>query len=136
MRIRRYTELRRLETFEDRFDYLNLVGQVGETTFGHDRYINQHFYTSHQWRQLRYEVIVRDKGCDLGIEGYEIAIDLLVHHMNPMTPEDFADGEDWILDPEFLICTTKRTHQAIHFGDRSLLPRPVIAREPGDTLLW
>jgi hypothetical protein len=85
---------------------------------------------------VRQVVIVRDNGCDLGIEGYELTYDLLIHHMNPMTPEDFAEGEEWILDPEFLICTSGRTHQAIHFGDRSILPRPPIARESGDTLLW
>lgn len=136
MRSRCFSELRRLETFEDRFDYLNLAGEVGQATFGHDRYLNQRFYTSRQWRQVRDVVIVRDNGCDLGIEGYEIAYDLLIHHMNPIAPKDFAEGEEWILDPEFLISTTKRTHQAIHFGDRTLLPRPVIAREAGDTLLW
>lgn len=136
MRSRCFSELRRIETFEDRFDYLNLAGEVGQATFGHDRYLNQRFYTSRQWRQVRDVVIVRDNGCDLGVEGHEITHGLLIHHMNPMTPEDFAEGEEWILDSEFLICTSNRTHQAIHFGDRTLLPRPVIAREPGDTLLW
>jgi hypothetical protein len=136
MRNRCFSELRRIETFEDRFDYLNLAGKVGRATFGHDRWINQRFYTSFQWRRLRDTVIVRDNGCDLGIEGYEITYGLLVHHMNPLAMDDMIDGEEWILDPEFLICTTKRTHNAIHFGDRTLLPRPVIAREPGDTLLW
>jgi hypothetical protein len=136
MRSRSFSELRRLETFEDRFDYLNLIGEVGQATFGHDRYLNQRFYTSRQWRQVRHVVIVRDNGCDLGVEGYELTYDLLIHHMNPISPKDFADGEEWILDPEFLICTSGRTHQAIHFGDRTLLPRPAIAREPGDTLLW
>lgn len=136
MRSRCYTELRRLPIFEDRFDYLNLDGQVGEATFGHDRWLNQRFYTSFQWRRLRDTVIIRDNGCDLGIEGYEITHDLMVHHMNPIARQDFIDGEDWILDPEFLICTSKRTHQAIHFGDRTLLPRPPVVRESGDTLLW
>ncbi len=136
MRSRCFSELRRINTFEDRFDYLDLSGEVGQTTFGHDRWINQKFYTSFQWRRLRDEVIVRDNGCDLGVEGYEITHDLVVHHMNPLALEDIADGEDHILDPEFLICTRKRTHNAIHFGDRTLLPRPPIARESGDTLLW
>lgn len=133
---RRFSELRRLQTFGDRFDYLELAGQVGGITFGFDRYLNQQFYTSRQWRQVRDVVILRDNGCDLGIKGYEIAHDLLVHHMNPLAVEDLVDGDEWVLDPEFLICTTKRTHNAIHFGDRNLLPRPVIARESGDTLLW
>lgn len=136
MRSRCYSDIRRLEIFEDRFDYLNLAGEVGHSTYGHDRWINQRFYTSFQWRRLRDTVIVRDNGCDLGIEGYEITHDLVVHHMNPIALRDVVDGEDYILDPEFLVCTSKRTHNAIHFGDRTLLPRPPIVREPGDTLLW
>lgn len=136
MRSRCFSYIRRLETFEDRFDYLNLAGEVGHSTYGHDRWINQRFYTSRQWRQVRDVVIVRDNGCDLGIEGYEITHDLVVHHMNPIALKDVVDGEDHILDPEFLICTSIRTHNAIHFGDRTLLPRPPIVREPGDTLLW
>lgn len=136
MRTRRYSELRRLPTFEDRFDYLELSGEVGAATFGHDRWMNQRFYTSFEWRHIRDIVIIRDNGCDLGIEGYQITHDLVVHHMNPMTPEDVEHGEEWILDTEFLICTSKQTHNAIHFGDRSLLPRLVVPRTPGDTLLW
>lgn len=136
MRNRRYSELRRLATFEDRFDYLVLAGEVGAATFGHDRWLNQRFYTSREWRNIRDIVIIRDNACDLGIEGYQIERELVVHHMNPMTAEDVEHGEEWILDPEFLICTTKRTHNAIHFGDRSLLPRPVVDRYSGDTQLW
>lgn len=136
MRPRSYRELRRIGTFDERFEYLCLDGQVGEATFGFDRWMNQQFYTSVQWRQVRDEVIVRDMGCDLGVRGYDIHTGLLVHHMNPMTPQDIAHGEEWILDPEYLITTSHRTHNAIHYGDRDLLPRPVVARHPGDTRLW
>lgn len=135
-RVRSYSELRTLDTFEDRFDYLAMPGQVGEATFGFDRWVNQRFYTSREWKHARDHVIVRDQGCDLGIPGYEIHFGLLVHHMNPLTVEALEAGEEWIVDPEFLITTTKRTHNAIHFGDRSLLPRVVIERKPGDTALW
>ena len=136
MRIRTYTELRRFETFEDRYEYLRLGGEVGQTTFGFDRWLNQQLYSSYQWRRARDQVIVRDEGCDLGVPGFELEIGLLVHHMNPLTPEDIENGEEWIFDPEFLIVTSKRTHNAIHFGDRSLLPRAPVERTPGDTTLW
>lgn len=135
-RIRTYSELRRLETFEDRFHYLALKGVVGIHTFGFDRWINQQFYTSREWRDVRQTVVIRDFGCDLGIPGYDIARGLLVHHMNPVTAQDIEDGEDWILDPEFLITTSHRTHNAIHYGDESLLPRPLTVRKAGDTKLW
>ena len=136
MRIRTYTELRRFETFEDRYEYLRLGGEVGQTTFGFDRWLNQQLYSSYQWRRARDQVIVRDEGCDLGVPGFELEIGLLVHHMNPLTPEAIENGEEWIFDPEFLIVTSKRTHNAIHFGDRSLLPRAPVERRPGDTTLW
>lgn len=126
----------RFETFEDRFDYLVLHGQVGEQTFGFDRWMNQRFYTSREWRNARAYVIARDDGCDLGVPGYDIHVQLLIHHINPLTPRDLENGEEWILDPEFLITTTKRTHNAIHYGDRSLLPKPFVQRVPGDTRLW
>lgn len=135
-KIRRYSELRRLHTFEDRFHYLELKGIVGQSTFGFDRWLNQHFYKSREWRDARERVIFRDNGCDLGIEGYEIFADLLVHHMNPMSIEDVQKGESWITDPEFLITTSLNTHNAIHYGDERLLPRGPIVREPGDTKLW
>jgi hypothetical protein len=135
-RVRSYSELRRLETFDDRFDYLNLNGLVGETTFGSMRWLNQQFYTSRQWRHVRDAVILRDEGCDLGVPGFEIATDLLIHHMNPVTREDLVHSEPWLIDPEYLITTTRRTHNAIHFGDRSLLPRLDVDRQPGDTKLW
>lgn len=135
-RIRSYQELRRLRTFGERFEYLSLAGVVGKQTYGYDRWINQRFYSSREWRDIRDVVILRDEGCDLGIPGYEILELLTIHHMNPVSLKDFENGEDWILDPEFLITTTHRTHNAIHYGDKRLLPRPVIARTPGDTRLW
>jgi hypothetical protein len=136
MRTRRYSEVRRLSTFEERFDYLMLTGEVGRSTFGFDRYINQSFYQSTQWRQVRNEVIVRDNGCDLGIPGYEINGGLVVHHINPMTPDDIIHDEGWILDPEFLICVSNQTHNAIHYGNKDSLPKPYVPRQPGDTKLW
>lgn len=136
MKTRRYSELRHLHTFEDRFEYLVLRGEVGKATFGFDRWINQRFYRSHEWQSVREHVILRDNGCDLGIPGYEIYVRLMVHHMNPITPEDLQRGEDWVLDPEFLVTTTHRTHNAIHYGDDSLLVKPPIERRPGDTKLW
>ena len=136
MTIRRYSELHRLETFEQRFDYLQLKGKVGRQTFGFDRWLNQRFYTSRDWIQARNFVIFRDSGCDLGIPGYEIHSGLLVHHMNPLTKEDIQHGEEWIVDPEFLITTSLNTHNAIHFGDKSLLPQGPVERKAGDTRLW
>lgn len=135
-KIRRYRDLSHLETFEERFRYLELKGTVGEATFGFDRWINQQFYTSSLWKSARREVIVRDNGCDLGIEGYEIHYGLLVHHMNPITVEDIENGEEWICDPEFLICTSKKTHNGIHFGNDGVIPREFVERTPGDTKLW
>jgi hypothetical protein len=125
-----------LETFEERYRYLALRGQVGEATFGFDRYINQQFYTSREWRQIRHYVISRDNASDLGVEGYDIHSKLVIHHMNPMSANDIIHGDDDILDPEFLITTTHRTHNAIHYGDESQLPRPLVERRRGDTKLW
>lgn len=136
MRSRRYSELRRLTTFEERFEYLSLRGHVGESTFGYDRWMNQEFYRSREWSLARDVAIARDQGCDLGIPGYDIHHGLLVHHMNPMTELDLVSGEESIIDPEFLITTTQRTHNAIHFGDASLLIRVPVERRPGDTTLW
>lgn len=136
MRRRNYSELCRLVTFEERFNYLSLAGEVGAVTFGFDRWINQHFYRSREWKQARDYVIVRDNGCDLGTPGQEISHGVLVHHMNPMTPEDLEQGEVWVLDPEYLITTTHRTHNAIHYGDESLLRKAPVERRPGDTKLW
>lgn len=134
--IRRYSELRRLRTFEDRFEYLSLKGSVGRSTFGFDRYLNQRFYTSREWRLVRNQVIARDEGLDLGVEGYEIYDKVIIHHMNPMVAEDITSGSSDILDPEFLITTTHNTHNAIHYGDRSLLRQPFVERRPGDTIPW
>lgn len=133
---RSYTELLDRETFEERFFYLALRGEVGGATFGFDRYMNQQFYRSRQWRQLRDYVITRDNGCDLGIPGYEIHSRLYIHHMNPMTAQDLSLGDPDILNPEYLITTTHRTHNAIHYGDERLLAKPHIPRKRGDTSLW
>ncbi len=136
LKSRTYRELRELLTFEERFKYLNLKGHVGESTFGFDRYLNQNFYRSREWKQIRYKVIERDQACDLGIVGYEIETQILIHHMNPINVEDIEAGNEDIFDPEFLICTTYNTHRAIHFGDESLLPKLPIVRRPNDTTLW
>lgn len=135
-RIRTYSELRRLDTFEERFRYLALRGEVGASTFGFDRHINQDFYRSREWQQVRHHVIARDMGCDLGIEGYEIYGRLAIHHMNPMTVDEIVQGDEGILDPDFLIVASHRTHNAIHYGDESQLPKPFTPRRPGDTKLW
>lgn len=134
--IRTASELTRLITFADRFEYLKLNGAVGRETFGFDRWINQQFYRSKQWRDVRNEVIARDEGLDLGVPGYEIYDRIIIHHMNPITAEEIEEGSSDILDPEFLITTTHKTHNAIHYGDASLLPRPPVERRPGDTRLW
>lgn len=136
MAIRTYTELRRLHTLEERYKYLALHGLVGDPTFGIDRRINQAFYVSAQWRQLRNHVIVRDLGRDLGVEGYEIRAPIYIHHMNPMTVDDIINADPDILDPEYLISVTMTTHNAIHYGDVSQLPHVLIERKPGDTKLW
>lgn len=136
MMIRTYSELEQFDSFEDRFRYLVLQGDVGVATFGFDRHINQQFYRSREWRRIRHHVAARDLGCDLGVEGYEIHGHVLIHHMNPINVHDIAHGDPDILDPEFLITTTQRTHNAIHFGDERHLPRPLAVRVPGDTRLW
>jgi hypothetical protein len=133
---RTYDELSKIETFEERYRYLKLGGNLGEATFGFDRWVNQRFYKSTEWLSVRRFVIVRDSGCDLGIPGYEIARGLLVHHMNPMSLDDLKYGERWIIDPNFLITTSLQTHNAIHYGDETLLPRGPVIRKLGDTTLW
>lgn len=135
-KIRTYSELMRQDTFEDRYRYLALRGGVGDSTFGFDRYINQQFYTSREWRDVRRHIILRDNGCDLGFDGYEIHNRLYIHHLNPMSVDEIVEGDPRILDPEFLITTTHRTHNAIHYGDERLLPQPLVDRRPGDTKLW
>lgn len=134
--IRTYSELSLLDSFEERFEYLNLKGVVGESTFGFERHLNQKFYTSREWRLIRDEVLTRDLGCDLGIEGHEIHIRPIIHHMNPMVPTDLIHGNMGILNPEYLITVSHRTHNAIHYGDKSLLALPLQERRPGDTKLW
>lgn len=134
--IKTYSELRRFRTFKERYDYLRLKGHVGKATFGFDRYLNQRFYRSREWKQIRDQVIIRDEGCDLGIPGYDIFGHLVIHHINPLTPEDVEYGRKVLLDPDYLICTTHRTHMAIHYGDESLLYKPPVERRPGDTIPW
>jgi len=135
-RIRTYSELSAIETFDDRFDYLKLGGSVGRSTFGFDRHVNQAFYHSTEWRSARQYVILRDNACDLGVPGYEINGGILVHHINPMEVGNLVHNEEWVLDPEYLITTTQDTHNAIHFGDKSLLRRMPVERQRGDTKLW
>lgn len=134
--IRCYHDLRQLATFKERFEYLKLSGRVGADTFGFDRYLNQQLYMSDRWKGVRREIIIRDNGCDLGSEGYEIAGKIIVHHMNPITVNDIAELRDSIFDPEFLICVSHRTHEAIHYGDANLLPKMPVDRRPGDTKFW
>lgn len=134
--IRTYAELIKLPTFEERFNYLKLNGQVCKETFGFDRYLNQVFYKSQQWRKLRRQIIIRDNGCDLGIEGYDIPDRIYIHHMNPLTKDDIIHSSDFLMNPEYLICVSHMTHEAIHYGDIHLLPQQLIERTPNDTTLW
>ena len=134
--IRTYSELSTITSFKDRFRYLKLDGAVGEATFGFDRYLNQLFYQSQRWRRIRDEVIVRDCGCDLGIEGYEIYKYAMIHHMNPITAKDIQDESEYLLNPEYLITTTQRTHNAIHYGDEDLLLAMPVERTQNDTCPW
>ncbi|QJD49586.1 HNH endonuclease [Gordonia phage Secretariat] len=136
MKIRRYSELVKIDSFIDRFRYLVLHGSLGTATFGFDRHINQSFYRSSEWRRIRQHVIARDLGCDLGVADHEIYDKILIHHMNPMRVEDIVEGNESIIDPEFLICTSHKTHNAIHFGDENQLPKVQVVRRPGDTKLW
>lgn len=133
--IRRYFELRQLTTFKERFDYLKLSGVVGESTFGFGRYLNQYLYRSPEWKKVRNEVIVRDDGCDMGLEDYP-ANRIIVHHMNPLSIEDVENRDEKIFDPEFLICVSLSTHNAIHFGDETLLRKLPAERKPDDMCPW
>lgn len=135
-KIRTYSELITLPTLIERFDYLKLEGFVGKETFGWDRYLNQRFYRSREWRRVRDQVIVRDNGCDLGLEGYRIVGRIYIHHMNPIEVVDITEATDYLLNPEFLICVSDLTHNAIHYGDATLLPQDPVIREPNDTKLW
>lgn len=134
--IRTYSELIRIPTFEERFEYLKLNGQVGTDTFGFDRYLNQRFYTSKEWRSIRDYVIVRDNGNDLGIAGLEIDDHITIHHMNPITADDIISRRDYCLEPEFLICVSDLTHKAIHYGDYGLLIQKPVERFKNDTIPW
>lgn len=136
MSIKRYSELILLPTFEERYKYLQLNGVIGDETFGFDRYINQMFYRSQEWRQVRDYVIVRDNGCDLGIEDHEIRGKILIHHMNPIGIKDIQQVNKFLLDPEYLITTMLSTHNAIHYGDESLLVKDPIERSKNDTCPW
>lgn len=136
MIIRTYNELMLLPTFEERFEYLKLSGRVGEETFGFDRWINQKFYRSAEWKHLRDQVIIRDNGCDLGVEGREIYGKILIHHMNPITKKDILDRTDLLLNPMYLISVTKQTHDAIHYSDESILMNDPIVRSRNDTCPW
>lgn len=136
MMIRTYSELIKLKTFKDRFEYLKLDGIVGEETFGFDRYMNQIFYKSREWTSVRRAVIIRDNGCDLGVEGYEIHGKILIHHMNPINLSDIVHKTDELLNPDYLITTVLSTHNAIHYGDASLLPALPIERRANDTCPW
>ena len=136
MSIRTYSELITFPTFEERFKYLQLNGQVGESTFGFDRYMNQVFYRSQKWKSIRDFVIIRDCGCDLGVEGYDIHGKIIIHHMNPLSMRDIETESDFLLNPDFLICTTHNTHNAIHYGDENLLVTAPIERTKNDTCPW
>lgn len=134
--MRTYSELILFPTFEERFEYLKLDSKVGEATFGFERYLNQNFYHSYEWKQIRRDVILRDNGCDLGVEGYDIFGPIIVHHMNPVTSYDIVLATKELMNPEFLISTRLETHNALHFGDISLLNNRPIERRPGDTCPW
>lgn len=134
--IRTYSELITLPTFEERFNYLRLDGEVGKATFGYDRYLNQILYNSPEWRRFRQEIIIRDNGCDLACEGYEIGSRALIHHINPITVEDIEKRNQSIFDPENVITTIHNTHNAIHYGDERLLITSPIERSKNDTCPW
>ena len=137
MTIRTYTELMKLYTFEERFRYLKLVARVGEETFGFERYLNQQFYHSQEWRSIRNQIIIRDNACDLGIPGREMSKGIIIHHMNPITKDDLVHQSDFLLNPDYLICVSKKTHSAIHYGDESILFNDVtIERSKNDTCPW
>lgn len=134
--IRTYSELITLSTFKERYEYLKLDGRVGEDTFGWDRYLNQIFYKSKEWNRIRDQVIFRDLGCDLALEGFEIHGRILIHHMNPISKSDILDRSEFLLNPEYLICTTKATHDAIHYGDLDSLHNEPVIRTKNDTCPW
>lgn len=132
--IRTYDELMNLRTFDERYEYLKLNGRIADVTFGFDRYLNQSFYKSTIWRQTRDDIIVRDLGCDLGVKGYEIYNNIIIHHMNPINIEDIIGNTDYLLNPNYLISTSFNTHNSVHYGTRS--PNLIVDRHKGDTCLW
>lgn len=134
--IKTYSELKQLQTFEERYEYCKLGGIIGETTFGFDRYLNQQFYRSPEWKRIRREIILRDEGCDLAFPGYEIHSRIYIHHLNPISEDELLHGVEAIINPNNLVCVSFDTHQAIHYGDSSLLPKTPIERRPNDTKLW
>ena len=134
--IRTYEELSRLKTFEERFEYLKLNGEVGKDTFGFDRIFNQIFYKSKEWRSVRNQVIIRDNGCDLGLEGHDIYGKIIIHHMNPISIKDIENNSEFLLNPDYLICTSHNTHNAIHYSDESLLFQTPAERCMNDTCPW
>jgi len=135
--MRTYTELSKLPTFEERYHYLKLGGGVGEETFGAERYLNQKFYRSTEWKRIRDQVIVRDMGCDMGLNGYEINGPIYIHHMNPFRAQDLYHNPEVLLDPEYLVCVKQATHNAIHYGDDTILSTNIVVeRKPNDTCPW
>lgn len=135
--MRTYTELQKLKTFEERFEYLKLNGVIGDRTFGGSRWVNQIFYQQiPEWKEARRKVIVRDLGCELGLADYPIQGRIIVHHMNPISKEDISERSEIVLNPEYLICVSQLTHDAIHYGDADLLPKKYEERKPGDTCPW
>lgn len=136
MSMRTFKELNRCKTFEERYEYLRLKGEVGQDTFGFDRYINQMFYKSAEWKRVRDQVIVRDNGCDMGDDEHPIMGRIIIHHMNPIRKEDFDVNPDFLLNPDYLVCVSHNTHNAIHYGSIDLLPREPVERKPDDTCPW
>lgn len=135
--IRTYSELIQIPTFKERFRYLKLSGSIGEATFGYDRYLNQNFYRSNEWKTIRNNIIVRDMGCDMALEGYEIGGKIFIHHINPINVDDIVNVTEYLMNPEFLVCVSQETHNAIHFGDESILRSKVLVeRKPNDTCPW
>jgi hypothetical protein len=134
--IKTYSELVTLPTFNERYRYVRLGGKVGEETFGFERYLNQSFYKSEEWKSIRAEVIIRDNGCDLGVAGRDIGNRIIIHHMNPITKMDIISRTEFLLNPEYLICTCKSTHDAIHYGNETLIFNDSVARTKYDTCPW
>lgn len=134
--IKTYSELIQFKTFEERFNYLKIDGIIGQETFGFDRYLNQIFYTSPEWRKLRNKIIIRDNGCDLAVPGLEIIGKIFIHHINPISKDDIISRSDYLMNPEYLICSSKSTHDAIHYGNTNLLPKGPITRTKNDTCPW